>query len=68
MDISPVTFEGLYVRLEPILLEHYERLAEIGLGRDIFRYFPITIDTKEQMLAYVRACVARTTRGRCSCG
>jgi len=68
MDISSVRLEGLYVRLEPMLLEHYERLAEIGLGRDIFRYFPIAIDTKEQVLAYVRATSPRTTRGRCSCG
>jgi len=63
VDISPVRLEGLHVRLEPMLLEHYERLAEIGLGRDIFRYFPVTIDTKEQMLAYVRACVAANDTG-----
>ena len=44
-------------------LEHNERLAEIGLGQGIFRYFPIAIDTKEQMLAYVQHCVAATNSG-----
>ena len=44
-------------------LDHYERLAEIGLGQDIFRYFPIAIDTKEQMLAYIQHCVAATNSG-----
>jgi RimJ/RimL family protein N-acetyltransferase len=63
MNITPVTLEGEPVRLEPMRLEHYERLAEIGLGQDIFRYFPIAIDTKEQMLAYVRHSVAATDSG-----
>jgi hypothetical protein len=63
MTISPVTLEGQHVRLEPMRLEHYERLAEIGLGQNIFRCFPIAIDTKEQMLAYVRACVAANETG-----
>jgi RimJ/RimL family protein N-acetyltransferase len=63
MDVTPVTLEGKHVRLEPMRLEHYERLAEIGLGQDIFRYFPITIDTKEQMLAYVQHSIAATDSG-----
>ena len=53
MDVTPLTLEGMHVRLEPMRVEHYERLAEIGLGQDIFRYFPIAIDMKEQMLGYV---------------
>lgn len=44
-------------------LDHYEWLAEIGLGQDIFRYFPIAIDTKDQMLAYVQHCVAANESG-----
>ena len=63
MDIAPVTLEGKHVRLEPMRLDHFERLAEIALGQDIFRYFPIAIDTKEQMLAYVQHCVAATNSG-----
>ena len=63
MEGTPVTLEGQHVRLETMRLEHYERLAEIGLGHDIFRYFPITIDTQEQMLGYVRHCVAATDSG-----
>jgi RimJ/RimL family protein N-acetyltransferase len=63
LDIAPVTLEGRYVRLEPMRLDHYERLEEIGLGQDIFRYFPIAVDTKEQMLPYVRHSVAATDSG-----
>ena len=63
MDVTPVTLEGPRVRLEPMRLDHYQRLVEIGLGQDIFRYFPIAIDTKEQMLAYVQHSVAATDSG-----
>jgi N-acetyltransferase len=63
MEIAPITLEGEYVRLDPMRLDHYERLAEIGLGHDIFRYFPIAIDTKEQMLAYVQHSVVATHAG-----
>jgi len=63
MDVTPVTLEGKHVRLEPMHLEHYERLAEIGLGQDVFRYFPIAIDTKEQMLGYVQHSVAANDSG-----
>jgi RimJ/RimL family protein N-acetyltransferase len=63
MDVTPVTLEGTHVRLEPMRVEHYERLAEIGLGQDIFRYFPIAIDTKEQMLGYVQHSVSATDSG-----
>jgi N-acetyltransferase len=63
LELSPVTLGGKHIRLEPMRIEHYERLVEIGLGQDIFRYFPIAIDTKEQLLAYVRHSVAATDSG-----
>ncbi len=63
MNVLPVTLEGEFVRLEPMRVEHGEALAEVGLGQDIFRYFPVTIDTLEQMQAYVQHCVAGTKAG-----
>jgi RimJ/RimL family protein N-acetyltransferase len=63
MNVVPPTLEGKYVRLEPMKIEHAPLLAQVGLGRDIFRYFPIAIDTSEQMEAYVRHCVAGTESG-----
>jgi len=63
MDVTPVTLEDKHVRLEPMRLDHYERLAEIGLGEDIFRYFPIAIDTQEEMLSCVQHSVAATASG-----
>jgi len=63
MNVVPVTLEGRFVRLEPMRVEHCRALIAVGLGQDIFRYFPINIDTPEQMEAYVRHCVAGIEAG-----
>ena len=63
MDVGPVVLEGEFVRLEPMRLEHAEALVAVGLGQDIFRHFPIAMETPEQMEAYVRLCVAGTEAG-----
>jgi RimJ/RimL family protein N-acetyltransferase len=58
MDIKPVSLIGRFVRLEPMRLEHADALSSIGAGRDIFRYFPVALDTPQQIEGYVRLCVA----------
>jgi len=63
MDIQPVTLEGRFVRLEPMRLEHFEAFAEIGLGNDIFRWYPFAVDTRDEMLAYVRSSLAGRDAG-----
>jgi RimJ/RimL family protein N-acetyltransferase len=63
MDIRPVTLEGRFVRLEPMQLEHCDGLADIGLGDDIFRWFPYAVETKADMLAVVRSSLAGRDAG-----
>lgn len=63
MNIQPTTLEGRFVRLEPMSLEHYDALAAIGLGHDIFRWYPYAVDTKDDMLAYVRSSLAGREAG-----
>ncbi len=63
MDIQPVTLEGRFVRLEPMRLEHFEAFAEIGLGHDIFRWYPFAVETRDEMLAYVRGSLAGRDAG-----
>jgi RimJ/RimL family protein N-acetyltransferase len=60
MDIRPVTLQGRFVRLEAMSLDHCEALAAIGLGHDIFRWYPFAVDTERDMLAWVR----RSLEGR----
>lgn len=63
MNVQPVTLDGRYVRLEPMSLEHYDAFAAIGLGHGIFRWYPFAVDTKDDMLAYVRASLAGRDAG-----
>ena len=63
MNIQPVTLEGRFVRLVPLSLEHYDAFAEIGLGHDIFRWFPFAVDNKDEMLSYVRGMLAMRDAG-----
>jgi RimJ/RimL family protein N-acetyltransferase len=63
MDIQPVTLEGRFVRLVPMAMEHYESFVAIGLGHDIFRWYPFAVDTESDMLAYMRNCLAGCEAG-----
>ncbi len=63
MNVGPVTLVGRHVRLEPMQLGHTEALIEIGVGYDIFRWYPFAIDTADDMCAYVRRCLADAAAG-----
>jgi RimJ/RimL family protein N-acetyltransferase len=57
MDIQPITLVGRHVRLEPLQSAHFEALLEIGVGHDIFRWFPYALETREQMETYLNGCL-----------
>jgi RimJ/RimL family protein N-acetyltransferase len=52
IDPRPVTLTGRFVELVPLSLEHLPRAKEIGLGQDLFRWFPSEIRTADEMDAY----------------
>jgi RimJ/RimL family protein N-acetyltransferase len=54
MNIEPVIFEGRYVRLEPLSLDHYERLCEVGLDADLWRWTATLIRTPDEMRGYIQ--------------
>src|SRR2546426_662696 len=62
MDVGAVTLEGSVVRLEPMRVEHYDAFVQIGLGHDIFRWYPFAVDNAADMLVYVRRCLAAAHR------
>ncbi len=53
MEIKPVTLEGIYVRLEPLTLEHLPGLCEVGLDPELWRWTPNIQRTPDDMRAYV---------------
>jgi RimJ/RimL family protein N-acetyltransferase len=53
IDPQPVTLEGRHVRLVPMQREHLPAFIRIGLGHDIFRWFPWTVTTPDEMRAFI---------------
>lgn len=58
-SFAPRVLEGRFTRLEPLCLEHVDRLAEVSLGHALFRYFPFPMETRDDVQAFVEA-VERT--------
>ena len=53
MVVEPVTLEGQYVRLEPLLMDHYDGLCEALLDKDLWRWIPFPVHTPDEMRAYI---------------
>jgi N-acetyltransferase len=64
MDIQPVTLSGRFVRLVPTQIEHVDAFARVGLGHDLFRWFPWAIETPEQMRASIARALALRDAGQ----
>lgn len=63
MLIEPVILEGDHVRLEPLSLEHLDRLCAIGLEPQLWRWTTTQLRTREDMLNYVQAALRALAEG-----
>jgi len=63
MKVSPVTLEGLHVRLEPLTRMHVAGLAEVGLDEELWKWIPVPVRTVEEMAAYVETALNEQERG-----
>ena len=61
--IGPLTLQGNFVRLEPLLLQHSDALAEVGLAPELWRWQPIEIASAEGMQDYISAALAQQASG-----
>jgi RimJ/RimL family protein N-acetyltransferase len=53
MRVEPCVLEGRYIRLEPLTLEHWPRLAEIGLDSELWRWTTSPLRTPDDMRQYI---------------
>ena len=53
MRVEPCVLEGRYIRLEPLTLEHWPRLAEIGLDSELWRWTIAPLRTLDDMRQYI---------------
>lgn len=61
--LAPVVLEGHFVRLEAMTLEHHERLTEVGLDPEIWRYTLSVIRTAEDMRGYMESALQTQREG-----
>lgn len=54
LQIAPVVLAGRHIRLEPLTLEHLDGLCAAGLDDDLWRWIPIQVHTRDDMLSYIR--------------
>jgi RimJ/RimL family protein N-acetyltransferase len=63
--LQPVTLEGDVVRLEPLVIEHADALAGVGLHPELWRLQPEPISTADDMRRYVERALAAQRDGAC---
>ncbi len=64
MKIENLTFEGEYVRLEPLKAEHTSRLFEIGSDPEIWRWTTTNIESIDDMKRYVDTAIIERDNGK----
>jgi RimJ/RimL family protein N-acetyltransferase len=63
--VAPVTLEGLRVRLEPLSLEHhFERLCEVGLDPELWRWTTSVLRTRDDLRGYLETALREQAEGR----
>jgi len=53
MNIQPIVLDGQHFRLEPLSLDHLDRLTQIGLDEAIWHWAPEPIASRSDMQTYV---------------
>lgn len=64
MDIRPVVLDGVYVRLEPLAVDHLPALIAVGLEPELWRWTTQLVRTPQEMEDYVRGALAEQAAGR----
>lgn len=63
MKIKPIILEGEFVRLEPLKTEHLDRLCEIGLDEEIWRWNPAAVESPDDMKCYIETALDEQKQG-----
>lgn len=63
MDIGPVTLEGTHVRLESMREAHADGLVAAGAGQGLSRFFPISLESEEEIRGFVAYSIAGLAKG-----
>jgi hypothetical protein len=68
MNIQAVTLTGKSVRLDPLSLDHLDRLCAVGLDEELWRFSVIQVRNRTDLEHYVRTVYPRLRRARLHAG
>jgi RimJ/RimL family protein N-acetyltransferase len=63
VNLQPVVLEGSHVRLEPLSESHHEALCVVGLDPELWKWIPIQVLDRDQMMRYIRAVLSDQEKG-----
>jgi RimJ/RimL family protein N-acetyltransferase len=63
VNLQPVTLEGSHVRLEPLSESHHDALCAVGLDPELWRWIPIQVLDRDQMMNFIRRELAEQAQG-----
>ncbi|HLA68486.1 MAG TPA: GNAT family protein [Bacteroidota bacterium] len=63
MNLRPVTLEGLFVRLEPLTLDHHAQLCAVGLDPELWRVTTTIVRSPEDMKTYIETALQWQAEG-----
>ena len=63
LQIVPVVLGGRHIRLEPLTATHLDGLSEVGLDEDLWRWIPIQVKSRDDMLVYIRTALQQQVDG-----
>jgi RimJ/RimL family protein N-acetyltransferase len=60
---QPITLTGTRVQLQPLSESHLDPLSEVGLDPDLWKWIPIQVIDRDQMLRYIQSALAEQQKG-----
>ena len=63
MNPQPITLTGTRVQLQPLSESHLDPLSEVGLDPDLWKWIPIQVIDRDQMLRYIQSALAEQQKG-----
>lgn len=63
MKIEPVVLEGEFVRLEPLKIEHFDALCDVGLDESLWRLTANIVKKPEDLRRYVESALSDFEKG-----
>ncbi|MDA1029376.1 MAG: GNAT family N-acetyltransferase, partial [Bacteroidetes bacterium] len=61
--LQPITLTGQYVQLIPLTLDHVDALWEVGHHPSIWKWNPLPMVRREDMVAYVESALESQSKG-----